>query len=100
MIFVCDFFVISRKVYEKKSVICPSGAVAFQMPEVVFDSPGSFANKMVWSTVSNAFLRSRKIASFTSLLSMVEYQESILFIQDVIVEYILRKTAWFFVNIG
>ena len=24
MIFVCDFFVISRKVYEKKSVICPS----------------------------------------------------------------------------
>ena len=25
VIFVCDFFVISRKVYEKKSVICPSG---------------------------------------------------------------------------
>ena len=24
MIFVCDFFVISRRVYEKKSVICPS----------------------------------------------------------------------------
>ena len=24
VIFVCDFFVISRKVYEKKSVICPS----------------------------------------------------------------------------
>ena len=24
MIFVCDFFVISREVYEKKSVICPS----------------------------------------------------------------------------
>ena len=23
MIFVCDFFVISREVYEKKSVICP-----------------------------------------------------------------------------
>ena len=24
MILVCDFFVISRKVYEKKSMICPS----------------------------------------------------------------------------
>ena len=24
VIFVCNFFVISRKVYEKKSVICPS----------------------------------------------------------------------------
>ena len=24
MIFVCDFFMISREVYEKKSVICPS----------------------------------------------------------------------------
>ena len=28
VIFVCDFFVISREVYAKKSVICPSvGAV-------------------------------------------------------------------------
>ena len=24
VIFVCDFFVISRKVYKKKSAICPS----------------------------------------------------------------------------
>ena len=53
----------------------------------------SFANKMVWSTVSNAFFRSRKIARFTSFLSMVEYQESVLFIKDVIVEYSLRKAA-------
>ena len=27
VIFVCDFFVISREVYEKKSVICPSGSL-------------------------------------------------------------------------
>ena len=27
LIFVCDFFVISREVYGKKSVICPSDIV-------------------------------------------------------------------------
>ena len=42
----------------------------------------SFANKMVWSTESNAFFRSRKIARFTSFLSMAGYQESVLFIKD------------------
>ena len=44
--------------------------------------------------------RSRKVAKLTSFLSMVEYQESVLVINDVIVEYNLRKAAWFFVNIG
>ena len=28
VIFVCDSFVISRKVYEKRSVICPSHVVS------------------------------------------------------------------------
>ena len=31
MIFVCDFFVISREVCEKKSVICPLCSAAFKM---------------------------------------------------------------------
>ena len=47
----------------------------------------SFASKMLLSTVSNAFFRSRKIARVTSFLSMAEYQESVLFIKDDIVEY-------------
>ena len=60
----------------------------------------NFANKIVWSTVSNAFFRSRKMARFTSPLSIVSYQESELFIKDVIVEYNFLKAACLCVRIG
>ena len=50
----------------------------------------SFANKMMWSTLSNVF-SGRENSKVHFFLSMVEYQESALFIKDVIVEYSLRK---------
>ena len=44
MIFVCDFFAITRKVYEKKSVNCPSASVRSELSwRVVFLCPTHMA---------------------------------------------------------
>ena len=54
----------------------------------------NFFSNTSWSTISKAFLRSRKIVGFTLLRSMFTYQMSVLLISDAILEYNIRKAEW------